>query len=138
VTRHHWDWSGRPTEYLALDWRGKAGDWRLFDSNRVYMYFREARRDWATYRNIATVTAPALPALPWEPRPYLTQQIYFTDKDGYDGLDRFSQFRWAPGLRLKPVECLFVSLYWQYRDIETKPGVWKSSRVAGLSASLVF
>ena len=138
LVRHHWDWSGRPTEYVALDWRGKAGDWRLFNSNRVYMYFREGRRDWVTYRNIATVTAPALPWLPWDPRPYLTQQIYFTDKEGFDGLDRFCQFRWAPGMRLKPVDCLYVSLYWQYREIETKPGKWHPSTVAGLAFSLYF
>ena len=134
----HWDCSGRPTEHLALDWSHEAGGWNFLDSNRLYFYFREGERDWTVYRNIATVTAPPVPDIPWKPRPYLTQFVYVTDRDGYGGSDRFSQFRWVAGLRARPYEHLSLAVYWQYRDIETTPGDWTSFRIAGLSANLLF
>ncbi|MBR0056765.1 MAG: hypothetical protein IJP66_05495 [Kiritimatiellae bacterium] len=138
VVRHHWDWSGRPTEHLALDWSASAGDWRFLDSNRIYLYFRENERDWAVYRNIATVTAPPVPRLPWTPRPYFTQFIYFTGRDGYDGSDRFCEFRWISGMSVRPLERLSLAAYWQYRDIETTPGEWTQVHIAGFSAHLLF
>ncbi len=135
---HYWDFSSRPSENVALEWTGKCGNWTFFDSNRIYMYFRKGERDWVVYRNIFTVTAPAIPSAPWKPRPYLTQQIYFTGREGYGGLDRFSQFRTTAGLRLRPFECLTLSAYWQYRDIESKNGDWNQVRIVGLSATLLF
>ncbi len=136
--RHHWDLSNRPSENVALDWTKRYGSWNFFDSNRVYLYFRKDERDWAVYRNIFTITAPAIPGAPWNSRPYLTQQVYFTGRRGYDGLDRFSQFRTTAGLRLRPLEFLSLSAYWQYRDIESKNGNWNQVRIVGLSATLLF
>ena len=121
---YYWDFSSRPSENVALEWTGKYGDWNFFDSNRIYMYFRKGERDWVVYRNIFTATAPAIPSAPWKSRPYLTQQVYFTGREGYDGLDRFSQFRTTAGLRLRPLGCLSLAAYWQYRDIERKTGDW--------------
>lgn len=136
--RHHWDWSGRPTEHLALDWSYPVGDWIFMDSHRIYMYFREDERDWAVYRNIATVTAPPVPHLPWSPRPYFTQFIYFSGRDCYDGHDRFSQFRSVIGMSVTPLEHLSLSAYWQYRDIETPSCDWVQFRIVGFYAKLVF
>ena len=138
VVRHHWALGPRPSENVALEWTGACGGWNFFDSNRIYMYFRKNERDWVVYRNIFTVTAPAIPGAPCKPRPYLTQQIYFTGREGYDGLDRFCQFRTTAGLRLRPFDCLFLAAYWQYRDIERKTGDWYQVRVAGLSATVLF
>lgn len=136
--RHRWDCSNRPSENIALEWTGKCGGWSFFDSNRVYMYFRKGERDWAVYRNIFTVTAPALSDASCNPRPYLTQQIYFTGREGYDGFDRFSQFRTTAGLRLRPLKYLSLAAYWQYRDIESKTGDWTQVRIVGLSALVLF
>lgn len=138
IIHHHWAMGPRPSENVALEWTGRYGGWNFFDSNRIYMYFRKEERDWIVYRNIFTVTAPAIPSAPCNPRPYLTQQVYFTGRDGYTGLDRFSQFRTTAGLRLRPLECLSLAAYWQYRDIERKTGEWYQVRVAGLSATLLF
>ena len=138
VIHHHWAMGSRPSENVALDWTGKCGNWNFFDSNRIYMYFRKDERDWAVYRNIFTVTAPAIPSAPCNPRPYLMQQVYFTGRDGYDGLDRFSQFRTTAGLRLRPLECLSLAAYWQYRDIEQKTGDWYQVRIVGVSATMMF
>ena len=138
VIHHHWAMGPRPSENIALEWTGRYGGWNFFDSNRIYMYFRKEERDWVVYRNIFSVTAPAIPNAPCNPRPYLTQHIYFTGRDGYDGLDRFSQFRTTAGLRLRPFDCLILAAYWQYRDIERKTGEWYQARVAGLSATLLF
>ncbi len=138
VIHHHWAMGPRPSENVALEWTGRYGGWNFFDSNRIYMYFRKDERDWVVYRNIFSVTAPAIPSAPCNPRPYLTQYIYFTGRDGYHGLDRFSQFRTTAGLRLRPFDCLILAAYWQYRDIEQKTGDWYQSRVAGLSATLLF
>lgn len=138
VSRHHWDWSGRPTEHVALDWSASAGNWKFLDSNRIYLYFREGERDWAVYRNIATVTAPPVPRLPWTPRPYFTQFIYFSGRDGYNGTDRFCEFRWISGVAVLPLERLSLAAYWQYRDIETEPGEWTQFHIAGFSARLMF
>ena len=138
IVHHHWAMGPRPSENFALEWTGKYGDWNFFDSNRIYMYFRKEERDWVVYRNIFSVTAPAIPHAPSNPRPYLTQYIYFTGRDGYDGLDRFYQFRTSAGLRLRPLERLSLSAYWQYRDIERKTGDWYQVRVVGLSATLLF
>ena len=135
---HHWVWSNRPTEHVAVDWRGDFGGWSLFDSNRFDLKFRKGERDWVVYRQIATVTAPVVPHIPWTPRPYLSQQIYVSSRECFSGLDRFSQFRWSVGVRLTPTEPLHVSAYWQYRDIEQPEGNWTSFRIAGLSAALVF
>lgn len=134
----HWDCGGRPTEHLALDWSREAGGWNFLDSNRLYFHFRPGERDWIVYRNIATVTAPPVPDIPWKPRPYLTQFVYVTDRDGYGGADRFSEFRWVAGLSARPAEHLSLAAYWQYRDIESPPGDWTSIRIAGLSAQLLF
>lgn len=136
--RHHWVFHHRPTEHVSVDWRGSFGGWDLADANRFDLYFRKGERDWPLYRNIASLFAPAVQSLPWEPRPYLTQQIYFTGREGLSGPDRFCQFRWGAGLRVRPAENLFVSAYWQYRDIESDDGRWNSFRVAGLSTSLTF
>jgi hypothetical protein len=138
IIHHHWAMGPRPSENIALEWTGKCGGWNFFDSNRIYMYFRKGEHDWVVYRNIFTVTAPAIPSVPWKSRPYLTQQIYFTGREGYGGLDRFSQFRTTAGLRMRPLEWLSLAAYWQYRDIERKTGEWYQSRVAGLSATLLF
>ena len=138
IVHHHWAMGPRPSENIALDWSRGIGGWNFFDSNRIYMYFRKNERDWVVYRNIFTVTAPAIPGAPCKPRPYLTQQIYFTGREGYDGLDRFCQFRTTAGLRLRPFDCLFLAAYWQYRDIERKTGDWYQVRVAGLSATVLF
>lgn len=135
---HRWDWANRPTEHVAVDWRGEVGGWSLFDSNRFDLKFREGERDWVVYRQIATVTAPAVTCLPWTPSPYLSQQIYVSSRECFSGHDRFSQFRWSLGVRLTPVEPLHVSAYWQYRDIKEPEGGWTSFRIAGLSAALVF
>ena len=135
---YYWDFSSRPSENVALEWTGKCGNWNFFDSNRIYMYFRRGERDWVVYRNIFTATAPAIPSAPWKSRPYLTQQVYFTGREGYDGFDRFSQFRTTAGLRLRPLDHLLLSAYWQYRDIEAKNGDWSQVRVAGLSATVLF
>ncbi len=134
----YWDVSNRPSENIAFDWTGKYGDWNFFDSNRVYTYFRKGERDWLVYRNLFTVTAPAIPDAPWKSRPYLTQQAYFTGRESYNGLDRFSQFHTTLGLRLRPLECLSLAAYWQYRDIERKTGDWYQVRVVGLSATVLF
>lgn len=134
----YWDFSKRPSKNIALDWTGKCGGWNFFDSNRVYTYFRKGERDWLVYRNLFTITAPAIPGAPWKSRPYLTQQAYFTGRESYNGLDRFSQFHTTVGLRLRPLECLSLAAYWQYRDIERKTGDWYQVRVAGLSATLLF
>ena len=136
--RKRWVWSKRPSENLALDWCGTYGGWTVFDGQRFDLYFRRGERDWPLYRNIGSVTAPPVPGLPWNPRPYVTQQIYFTAREGYAGLDRFCQFRWGAGVRTAPLENLAVSVYWQYRDIEDKTGEWVSYRVAGVSAALAF
>ena len=136
--RHHWDFSNRPSEHVSLGWSGKCGSWNFIDSNRVYLYFRKDERDWAVYRNIFTLTAPAIPHTPWKLRPYLTQQVYFTGRRGYDGLDRFSQFRTTAGLRMRPLDSLSLSAYWQYRDIESKTGDWNQVRIVGLSATVLF
>lgn len=133
-----WDCSGRPTEHVALDWFHEVGGWHFLNSNRLYFYFREGERDWAVYRNIATVTAPAIPNIPWSPRLYLTQFIYVTDRDGYSGLDRINQFRWVAGLRVLPCEHFALTAYWQFRDIETSPDEWIRIRIVGLSANLLF
>ena len=90
---HHWDWSNRPTEHVAVDWRGEFGGWSLFDSNRFDLKFREGERDWVVYRQIATVTAPPVPRVPWTPRPYLSQQIYVSSRECFSGHDRFIQDR---------------------------------------------
>ena len=135
---YYWDFSSRPSENIALEWTGKCGGWNFFDSNRIYMYFRKGEHDWVVYRNIFSVTAPAIPGAPWKSRPYLTQQVYFTGREGYDGLDRFSQFRTTAGLRMRPLEWLSLAAYWQYRDIESKTGDWNQVRVAGVSATLLF
>ena len=138
IVRHHWDWSGRPSEHVALDWSAKAGGWSVLDSNRVYLYFREGERDWAVYRNIFTVTAPPLPGIPWTPRPYFTQQLYFSGRHCYAGLDRFSQFRTIVGLRARPLDHLQLSGYWQFRDIENTSRHWNQVRIVGFSANLLF
>ena len=138
VIHHHWAMGPRPSENVALEWTGKYGGWNFFDANSIYMYFRKDERDWIVYRNLFTVTAPAIPAVPCKPRPYLTQYVYFTGRDGYDGLDRFYQFRTTAGLRLRPLEILSLSAYWQYRDIERKTGDWYQVRAVGLSATLLF
>ena len=136
--RHRWKFSKRPTEHAVLVWDGGLGDWDFSMTHRLDFYFREGTRDWIVYRNISSATAPALPRLPWTPRPYVAQQIYFTGRDNYSGWERFSQFRWFAGLRLRPCDRLSLSAYWQYRDIETAPGDWSQFRVAGLSANLSF
>lgn len=137
-TRKRWVWSSRPSENVSLDWCGTYGGWTIFDAQRFDLYFRKGERDWPLYRNIGSVTAPPVPGLPWKPRPYVTQQIYFTAREGYGGLDRFCQFRWGVGVRTAPIENLSLSAYWQYRDIEEKAGEWVSYRVVGLSAALSF
>ena len=136
--RHHWRFSKRPTENLAVVWLGSSGGWDFSVTSRFDFYFREGMRDWIQYRNIAGVTAPAVAGIPWSPRPYIAQQVYFTGRDGYSGWERFSQFRWFAGLRLRPSETLFLSAAWQYRQIETAPDDWLSVRVVGISANLVF
>lgn len=135
---HHWDWSGRATEHLAVDWFCSVGNWNLQDAHRIYMYFRSGERDWAVYRNIVTVTAPPVPYLPWSPRPYFTQFLYVSSRDCYDGLDRFSQFRSIAGMKMKPLDGLLLSTYWQYRDIEEPSRDWVHVRIFGISASLDF
>lgn len=134
----HWERSSRPTEHVSFDWHDDFGRWSVFDAQRFDLKFREGERDWVVYRNIGSLTAPIVPGLPWNPRPYLTQQIYFSTRECFAGHDRFCQFRWGAGIRLLPLEHLYLSAYWQYRDIERTDGAWRQSRVAGLSASLVF
>lgn len=136
--RHHWDCSNRPSENIVVDWAGRRGDWNFFDSHGVTLYFRKGERDWGIYRNIFTVTAPAIPRAPCNPRPYLTQHIYFTGRDGYDGLDRFYQFRTTAGLRLRPLDHLSLAAYWQYRDIQSRTGDRNQDYIAGLSATVLF
>ena len=136
--RRHWDVSDRPSEHFAVDWRSDFGRWTLADTSRFDLKFRKGERDWTVYRQIATVTAPALPHLPWMPRPYLSQQIYVSGRQCFTGLDRFSQFRWTLGLRMAPSDMLRLSVYCQYRDIERPNGQWDSFRIVGLTANLVF
>lgn len=118
-------------------------DWKVWKLDLLRLephlhVFSQGRARLGRYRNIFTVTAPAIPSAPWKPRPYLTQQIYFTGREGYGGLDRFSQFRTTAGLRLRPFECLALSAYWQYRDIESRSGDWTQRRIVGMSATLLF
>lgn len=134
----HWVESGRPTEHVSLDWLGCYGDWAFFNAQRFDLYFREGERDWLLYRNIGSVTAPPVVRIPWTPRPYLTQQIYFSGRECFTGTDRFNQFRWGCGVRLNPCDGFYLSLYWQYRDIERSDGEWDQFRVAGISAALVL
>ncbi len=136
--RHHWRFSKRPTENLAVVWRGSAGEWDYSVTSRLDLYFREGMRDWVQYRNIAGITAPPVAGIPWSPRPYAMQQVYFTGREGYSGWGRFCQFRWFAGLRLRPTETLSLSAAWQYRRIETTPDEWLSIRVVGLAANLIF
>lgn len=133
-----WVWSSRPTEHVSLDWSRDYGGWTFFNAQRLDLYFRKAERDWPLYRNIGSITAPPVPGLPWRPRPYLTEQIYFSGRECFTGLDRFNQVRLGAGVRIHPHENLMLSAYWQYRDIEQKDGAWEQFRVAGLSAALVF
>lgn len=132
----HWVRSGRPTENVSLDWCHDFGGWTVFNAQRFDLYFREKERDWPLYRNIGSVTAPPLPRLPWSPRPYVTQQIYFSGRECFTGMDRFCQFRWGAGMRMNPCGPFFLSVYWQYRDIERPDGEWDQFRVAGISATL--
>ena len=136
--RHRWRCSKRPTENLSVVWTGGAGEFDFSLTSRFDFYFREGERDWVQYRNIASVTVPPVPGMPWTPRPYAMQQVYFTGREGYDGLGRFCQFRWFAGLRLRPTETLSLSAAWQYRQIETSPDEWHSFRVVGISAKLIF
>lgn len=134
----HWEQSDRPTEHVSFDWLRAFGDWTVFDAQRFDLKFREGERDWVIYRNIGTLFVPAAANLTWSPQPYLTQQIYFSTRKCFTGMDRFSQFRWGPGVRLNPAEHFFLMVYWQYRDIEQPDGDWVQFRVAGLSATLAF
>lgn len=136
--RHRWRFSKRPTENLAVVWRGSAGEWDFSVTSRFDFYFREGMRDWVQYRNIAGITAPAVTEKAWTPRPYAMQQVYFTGRDDYSGWGRFCQFRWFAGLRLRPSDTHSLSAAWQIRRIETLPDEWHSIRVVGLSANLIF
>lgn len=133
-----WVWSSRPTEHVSLDWSGTYGGWTFFNAQHLDLYFRKDERDWPLYRNIGSLTAPPVPGLPWRPRPYLTEQIYFSGRECFTGFDRFNQVRLGAGVRLHPCENLMLSAYWQYRDIEQLDGAWEQFRVAGISAALVF
>ncbi len=133
-----WRKSGRPTENVSIDYFTLRGGWSLYDANRLDLKFREGERDWVVYRNIGSLTAPPVLRRPWSPRPYLTEQFYFSARECFTGLDRFCQFRFGGGVRLNPAERFFLSVYWQYRDIERVDGDWFQQRVAGVSASLVF
>lgn len=137
-SRKRWVWSSRPTEHVSLDWTGGCGGWTFFHACHFDLYFRKGERDWPLYRDIATVTAPPVPGLPWLPRPYFTEQIYFSGRECFAGPDRFNQFRVGAGFRLRPHEHMALSLYWQYRDIEQADREWESFRVAGVSAALLF
>ena len=136
--RQHWIVADRATEHFSLDWHGRCGGWHFNDANCIYMYFREGERDWPVYRNVATVTAPKIPLMPCNPRPYLSQQVYLTGREKYSGLDRFSQFNTTVGMGMRPFECLNIAAYWQYRNRELQDGDWMQTRVAGLSATLLF
>lgn len=136
--RKTWDFGTRPTESISFDWNRGLGGWCVMDVNRFDFKFREGERDWAVYRNISTLTAPPLPGFPWSPRPYAKQQIYFTGRQGWNGLHRFCEFRWVVGLAVRPVECLGLSCYWQYRTRETLPHEWEQFRIVGIGTSLTF
>lgn len=134
----HWERSDRPTEHVSFDWLHDFGDWTVFDAQRFDLMFREGERNWVIYRNIGTLFAPTIPNIPWSPRPYLTQQIYFSTRECFTGFDRFSQYRAGPGVRLNPANHFFLSTYWQYRDIELPDGEWVQFRIIGISAALAF
>ena len=135
----HWKLSSRPYERASLNWRASsAGGFDFLDSNVVEFFFRKDTPDWMVYKNLFTVTAPAVPGVPWKPRPYGTQCIYVSGEDKFDGMEHFSQFHYIAGLSLRPADCLLMTLWWQYRRIETNPDEWTNLRIIGLSTTLLF
>lgn len=134
----HWKLSNRPSETASLRWRASARGVDFLDSNVFEFFFRADKPDWLVYKNLFTVTAPAVPGVPWKPRPYGTQCIYVSGEEKFDGMEHFSQFHYIAGFSLRPANCLLLALYWQYRRIEKNPDDWTNLRITGLSTTLLF